>query len=107
MALRVQFGFLNRFVQQVRSGVQRLDGRIRQRSAMYVKSAVLVYEQTRQDVKRQEGYTEMRRVLGSVERHCPDCPRLADLGWRPLGELPLPGQSTRCGANCACRTDYR
>lgn len=44
-----------------------------------------------------------RRMLGIAE-HCPTCMRLYDMGWRLIGELPIPGDgSTECKTNDRCR----
>lgn len=50
---------------------------------------------------------EQRRRLNPAE-HCRGCIRYASLGWRPIGELPPPGDgSTPCGAFCRCTMETR
>lgn len=50
---------------------------------------------------------EQRRRLNPAE-HCRGCVRYASMGWRPLGELPPPGDgSTPCGSYCRCTMETR
>jgi hypothetical protein len=58
-------------------------------------------------VSRDQGYKEMRRVARDDKRTCKDCRRYSSEGWRPLGELPMPGKGCQCYANCRCFIEYR
>jgi len=58
-------------------------------------------------VSRDQGYKEMRRIAKDDKRTCKDCRRYGAEGWRPLGELPMPGKGCRCYANCRCYIEYR
>lgn len=56
---------------------------------------------------RKVGYKEMRRVDRHDKRVCPDCKFYGEAGWRPMGELPMPGKGCQCFDRCRCRVEYR
>jgi hypothetical protein len=56
---------------------------------------------------QEQGYKEMRRVAHDDKRTCPDCFRFDEMGWQPLGSVPLPGQDCRCYDYCRCYMEYR
>jgi len=58
-------------------------------------------------VREDQGYREMRRVPVLDRKTCPDCVNFGQLGWQPLGTLPMPGQDCQCYDRCRCRIDYR
>jgi len=58
-------------------------------------------------VRQEQGYREMRRVPNLDQRTCPDCIAYGNLGWQPIGTLPMPGQRCMCYDNCRCRIEYR
>jgi hypothetical protein len=57
--------------------------------------------------RAEQGYKQMRRIPTLDDRTCPDCVEYGNLGWQPLGGLPLPGQRCRCYDRCRCRIEYR
>lgn len=105
-SVRTQLDYLARFADQVRSGVQRLDGTLRRRAELYVLSAKGVFEDVRQKVHAELGHTEMRRTLHAKES-CPDCVGYAAQGWQPIGSLPLPTEESQCGNRCECQVAYQ
>ncbi len=56
---------------------------------------------------QQKGYRLMRRLAVEDKRTCPDCRNFDDMGWQPIGELPMPGRGCRCYDRCRCRIEYR
>jgi hypothetical protein len=56
---------------------------------------------------KQKGYRLMRRLAKEDARTCPDCRKYDDMGWQPIGSLPMPGRGCRCYDNCRCRIEYR
>lgn len=59
------------------------------------------------DVNKREGMSQMRRQATIDDRTCTDCLYYDDLGWQPIGQLPLPGQDCVCMDNCRCVVHYR
>lgn len=65
------------------------------------------FEGDRDAMQRSGQQWEERRRLSSSE-HCVSCIDLAGQGWRPLGELPIPGDgSTECGGHDKCLMERR
>ena len=56
---------------------------------------------------KQKGYRLMRRLAVEDKHTCPDCRRYDDMGWQPIGSLPMPGRGCRCYDHCRCRIEYR
>lgn len=54
-----------------------------------------------------QGYKEMRRIPKKDKRTCDDCRNFAELGWQPIGSLPLPGRKCQCYDRCRCIIQYR
>ena len=52
------------------------------------------------------GYKQMRRVDRNDKRVCPDCRSYGEMGWQPIGELPMPGKGCRCYDRCRCNIEY-
>lgn len=56
-------------------------------------------------------FTHEINRLGAAEDHCHDtddtegCVETTELGWQPIGTLPLPGERT-CLMNCCCNLEY-
>ena len=58
-------------------------------------------------VREEQGYKEMRRVPKLDKRTCPDCVEFGNIGWQPLGTLPMPGRECQCYDHCRCSIEYR
>jgi hypothetical protein len=101
-----QLRFLARWRRQLAAGSAPLDGRARARAGLYANAAWAVAENARRLMLMQGGFTEERRVLGRVSRHCPDCLEYAGRGWSPIGSLPAIGDSA-CQSNCDCSFTFR
>ena len=56
---------------------------------------------------QQKGYRLMRRLAVEDKRTCPDCRAYDEMGWQPIGELPMPGRGCRCYDRCRCEIQYR
>ena len=52
-------------------------------------------------------YWAERRLLEPTAENCPDCIYYAAQGWRPAGELPVPGAASQCNGNCRCQLQRR
>jgi hypothetical protein len=78
-----------------------------QRVRGYAGEARTQFYRAERDSLRATGKTfEERRRLNPAE-HCRDCVRWASMSWRPMGELPPPGQDSRCGLFCRCTMETR
>jgi hypothetical protein len=58
-------------------------------------------------VAQDQGFKEMRRVSKQDKKCCADCKLYDGMGWRPIGELPMPGKGCRCYDRCRCFIEYR
>lgn len=77
------------------------------RVAGYVGEARRNFFDTEREALRATGRVfEERRRLNPAE-HCRDCVRWASMSWRPMGELPPPGQDSQCGSHCRCSMERR
>lgn len=81
---------------------------LRYRLEMYAKSGEISGHIAAQNVAKDEGKTEVKRLLNPGE-NCPDCIRYASLGWNRLIDkiLPFPKTMCVCRANCNCDMIYR
>ena len=52
------------------------------------------------------GNKQMRRVARHDKRTCPDWIRYDEMGWQPIGTLPMPGKGCRCYDRCRCFIEY-
>lgn len=102
--LRKQYEFLRQFADDVASGRQRLDGKVRTRVVQYAKAARGWYFEVRRRLHGESA--EERRVLHGGD-HCEDCVGYAARGWVRLGTLPRPGEASRCRNNCRCTMEFR
>ena len=77
------------------------------RAESYADSAWQAAQRINHQQARSNPYLEFeRRILGNPKtEHCEDCPPLAELGWRPIGTLPVIGD-TECGSRCLCHFRY-
>lgn len=73
----------------------------------YVGEARKQFFASERDAMRATGRAfEERRRLNPAE-HCRDCVRYASMSWRPMGELPAPGEGSVCGPRCRCTMERR
>lgn len=105
--LTVTFNDFDRFLDKVTS-FDELNTKDRSK---YIELAYLVHGITqtvqRQLAKDSTEKLEECRVLGPSEKHCPQCIAYAELGWVPIGTLPISGQSCYCGLRCNCKLQTR
>lgn len=104
-AVAVQVGYLDKFANEIRTGVQPPNGTLVSRSALYADAAWGVAEGVIRQRASRDGATFEKRVLAEESVHCEECPALAALGWQPIGTLPPIG-STPCMALCRCRFEF-
>ena len=57
--------------------------------------------------REDQGYKEMRRIGIDDSRTCENCGRFHNLGWQPIGTLPMPGRDCQCFDRCRCFIEYR
>lgn len=57
-------------------------------------------------IAKQVGNKQMRRVSKHDKGTCPDCLRYGEMGWQPIGTLPMPGKGCRCYDRCRCFIEY-
>ena len=57
-------------------------------------------------IAQQVGNKQMRRVAKHDKRTCPDCKNYDEMGWQPIGTLPMPGKGCRCYDRCRCFIEY-
>jgi len=102
---------LNRTAEALEKGTLVLDGRLMNIAGLRGGGVRSIFENFRNVVARQTGYTEARRVLGVAE-HCersadrPGCVELAARGWVPIWTMVPLGGAT-CRDNCKCTVQYR
>ena len=79
-----------------------------QRVRGYAGNARLEYWEAERAAMRGTGRSmEARRMLNPAE-HCQTCIWLASKSWRPMDEIPVPGDgSTECGSYDRCSIEYR
>ena len=58
-------------------------------------------------VAQDQGFKEMKRVSKQDKKCCADCKLYDGMGWRPIGELPMPGKGCRCYDRCRCYIEYQ
>jgi hypothetical protein len=97
--------FIERFIGDIQSGRQPLNGQLNNRAAMYVEAGRTTHERAKREVQADQGMTEERNILRDA-KHCGECPELTQRGWVPIGTLPLPGQR-ECSVNCRCEIETR
>ena len=52
------------------------------------------------------GNKQMRRVSRHDKKTCLDCKNYDEMGWQPIGSLPMPGKGCRCYDRCRCFIEY-
>ena len=103
--IKEQYKYLNRFAQEIRSGVQKLDGTLISRAEMYTQAGRGIYENVVGRAAEDAGATEERSVLGPAD-HCSSCVSQAAKGWQPINSL-IPIGQRKCLANCRCTMEQR
>lgn len=102
-----QYRYLDKFTHALANGTAGSEAKIRQRARLYAEAGYSMAEAGHRISKELAGYTEERRNAVMDQGTCDECARLAGLGWRPVGSLPLPGEGTPCGPNCRCSMEYK
>lgn len=100
-----QYRFLRRFIDEIESGKQPLDGFFIERSKMYAEASRGTYYDFLDEQVAIRGYTEERSILRPGES-CTECVEEAGKGWQKLGTLKRIGDRL-CRANCRCSKQYR
>lgn len=82
------------------------ESRLVERLRMYANSSKTAYNEIEQSKKRDNGYTQALRKLGSGES-CKECQNYSRFGWVNIDDLILPTQGCSCLTNCNCTVLYR
>ena len=104
--LRGQYKYLDGFAKDIAAG-KLSPAQIEARARMYGQSGRAAYWRGARAAKAAAGYTEERRIAVGDANTCETCDNLEALGWRPLGELPMPGTACEGLTNCRCEMEYR
>lgn len=80
---------------------------LRYRLGLYAKSGMLSYYQSQAAKQKSQGMTEVRRLLGVTDDHCPECVGYHQQGWVTIADLVLPGTQCSCKHNCLCSLEFR
>lgn len=97
-----KFGLKHLFKEAKDQSIPQIVNRLK----MYVSMADLTASTLIQKRVIIEGKTEMKRILSSYDRACPDCVAYSLMGWQKIGLLPLPKTKCQCRANCRCVIEY-
>lgn len=103
--VKKEYGFLKRFVDGVKSGEVKRDGRLVARAKMYANKARATFENAQRRREITAGMVEERNVYGDV-KHCAGCIAESDKGWQPIGSL-TPIGNRDCLANDKCSWEFR
>lgn len=104
--IKEQYQYLDGFVNDITENPKAwMNGRLLTRMRLYEKAEWGTFEAMIRFQKRQDGFTEERRELGTAD-HCPGCLQQAGKGWQPIGTLEPIG-SQDCVTNCHCVFAYR
>jgi hypothetical protein len=104
--VKLQYQYLDQFAADILANPAAWrNGRLLVRMELYQKAEWGTFEQMLKFLKRQEGWTEEARMLGTAD-HCPGCLEQASLKWQPIGTLEWIG-SQQCSTNCHCVFHYR
>lgn len=104
-AIRDEYAYLDRFVADIASGRQRLDGTLAVRATMYADAARGSFHRALLAAMQTRGATEERNVLGRAD-HCAGCVAETKRQWVPIGTLVPIGRRT-CLSRCRCHVQYR
>lgn len=102
--LRQQYGYLQRFADQVAGGEAPLNGVTVTRSQLYGEAARGTNREMERRMARQGGQTWERNVLGDAD-HCDGCLEETSRGRVGIGEL-VPVGERDCLGRCKCHLEY-
>lgn len=104
--VKLQYQYLDGFAADILKNPQAwMNGKLLVRMGLYKQAEWGTFEQMVRFMKKMEGWTEERRMLG-VADHCTGCLEQAGLGWQPINIL-APIGSQQCSTNCHCIFVYR
>jgi hypothetical protein len=89
----------------VENGYVKLGNGLIARSEMYADSGVATFEQIRQGLMLDNGFTQVRNILGASD-HCPECQEITDAGWMLIVDFTPIGNRV-CLTRCRCSAEYR
>ncbi len=104
--LETEFGRVIKMSEQLAKG-EISQAQALNRTRMYLGNARAMYfTYERQGLgPAPEGFVYLERRTLGVAEHCIDCVTFAQLGWQPLGTLPVPGAQSSCDGNCRCEME--
>lgn len=100
-----QYEYLARFIEDIESGRQPLNGAFLRRAEMYAQGGRTLYHEVERREMGKLGFDQERSVLSGAE-HCPGCISEAQRRWVAIGEIVPIGQRD-CKSNDRCRIIYR
>jgi hypothetical protein len=105
--LRQEYGYLRGFMEDIQAGLLS-EAQIKARMDLYINHSLTSFWNGSRTAAGEAGNTERRRVLGSTDNHCKDCPGYAGV-WSPINDPwpPPPGMACECSGNCLCSEEYR
>lgn len=102
--LMKELDYLRRFIEQIRLGIQRMDGGIARRARMYGTAVRALLFEAAREAAAVAGYTHEQNDLGPAE-HCSGCLTETARGKVPIGTL-VPIGSRDCLSNCMCTISF-
>jgi hypothetical protein len=100
-----RFGFKELIKDLVKGDVT--EAQLKNRLDMYADSASQTQSHVELTAKKEDGYTQGFRTLGSTDNHCDECVTLSSLGWISLTDLVPIGSQCSCRSRCKCQLQYR
>jgi hypothetical protein len=100
-----QYGYLERFARDLRTGKIPRDGRVLGRADMYAQAGRRTYHVTDERLHLARGYKQ-ERSFTTADESCSSCIAEQGRGFVPIGSLVPIGQRT-CLARCKCYIEYK
>lgn len=105
-ALREDYARVARLTQELQDGTVSIAQALN-RVQGYVGSARMQFFEAERTAMAQTGRQYEERRLLHANESCGDCIDYAGRGWRPAGELPIPGTNSACKSWCRCTMERR
>lgn len=102
--LAEEYGYLDKFAEDVRKGILGLPVLIR--AARYSTALSLSYSKSELITRKQDGWTRASRSLTPEAMHCKHCPGYATFGWVGIDSIIPRGWQCDCRNSCRCVVRY-
>lgn len=104
--VREQYGYLNQFYRDVRTGKQALDGRLNARAQLYGQAGRPLYHRMEIAEKKLRGMTQRKNVRYKGDS-CRGCEEATARGWVDIDDKTIPEIGQReCRTRCRCRWEF-